>query len=236
MRRRGRIANGMRSGRTTPQDSAISSPTPAPTPPEWPSQEEPGSGSIASALVSDVSAPACTNGVWPPLRPVSVAQENKPLTMLSYNVHSIYLPMDCMAWRFWTIRQTNDCSTPAPRSGAAKQWFQQLAQKKKTIRNTVSLSFSLHLCLIKEWKQICSYHFKSKKWKRIARVSSYLDDVELRGCVEFPNNWGIFLRCWGEQHQLIGLLVHFFPMSRQCYNGKWSEHHKSVGRFNRFTT
>ena len=32
-------------------------------PPEWPSQEEPGSGLTASAPVSDVSAPACTNGV-----------------------------------------------------------------------------------------------------------------------------------------------------------------------------
>jgi len=36
--------------------------------PEWPSQEEPGYGLTASALVSGVSAPACTNGVWPPLR------------------------------------------------------------------------------------------------------------------------------------------------------------------------
>ena len=49
---------------------------PAPAPPELPSQEEPGSGLTASALVSDVSAPAYTSGVWPPLRPVSVAQKN----------------------------------------------------------------------------------------------------------------------------------------------------------------
>jgi len=33
----------------------------------WPSQEEPASGLTASAPVSDVSTPACTNGVWPPL-------------------------------------------------------------------------------------------------------------------------------------------------------------------------
>ena len=98
-------------------------------PPEWPSQEEPGSGLTTSAPVSDVSAPACTNGVWPPLRPVSVAQKNKPSTMLSSNVQSIDLPMDCMAWRFWTMRQLNGCSTPAPRSSVAKQWFKQLAQK-----------------------------------------------------------------------------------------------------------
>jgi len=36
-----------------------------------------------SAPMSVVSAPVCTNGVLPPLRPVSVAQKNKPSTMLS---------------------------------------------------------------------------------------------------------------------------------------------------------
>jgi len=47
----------------------------------WPSQEEPGPGLTASAPVSGFSAPACTNRVCPPLRPVSVAQKNKPSTM-----------------------------------------------------------------------------------------------------------------------------------------------------------
>jgi len=31
--------------------------------------------------------------------------------------------MDCTAWRFWMMRQLNDCSMPAPRSSAAKQWI-----------------------------------------------------------------------------------------------------------------
>ena len=52
--------------------------------------------------------------------PVSVAQKNKPSTMLSSNVQSIDLPMDCTAWRFWMIRQLNGCCTPAPRSRTAK--------------------------------------------------------------------------------------------------------------------
>jgi len=34
---------------------------------------------------------------WPPQRPESVAQKNKPSTLLSSNVQSIDLPMDCMA-------------------------------------------------------------------------------------------------------------------------------------------
>ena len=75
----------------------------------WLSQEEPGSGLTASAPVPDVSAPACTNRVWRPLRPVSVAQKHKPSTM------------DCTAWRFWTMRQPNGCSTPAAKSSAVKQ-------------------------------------------------------------------------------------------------------------------
>ena len=57
--------------------------------------------------------------------------EEQMSTMLSSNVQSIDLPMDCMAWWCWTMRQLNGCSTPAPRSSVAKQWFQQLAQKKK---------------------------------------------------------------------------------------------------------
>jgi len=91
----------------------------------------------ASAPVLDVYAPAYANGVWPPLRPVSAAQKNKRSTMLSSNVLSIDLPTDCMAWRCWTMRQLNDCSTPAPRSSAAKQWFQQLAQTKEEETATV---------------------------------------------------------------------------------------------------
>jgi len=44
---------------------------------------------------------------------------------------SIDLPMDCIAWRCWTLRQLNGCSTPVLRSSAAKQWFQQLDVKRE---------------------------------------------------------------------------------------------------------
>ena len=129
MRRSGRITSGMQSERTILQDSAFSSSTPAPTSPELPSEEEPGSGLTVSAL--GVSAPASTNGVWPSLRPVSVAQKNKPSTTLPSNVQSIDLPMDCTAWWFWTMRQSNGCAASGPRSSAAKQWIEELAQKMK---------------------------------------------------------------------------------------------------------
>jgi len=33
-------------------------------------------------------------------------------------IHRIYPMRDCMACRFWTMRQSNGCSTPAPRSSA----------------------------------------------------------------------------------------------------------------------
>ena len=40
-------------------------------------------------------------------------------------------PTDCTAWRFWTMRQRNVCSTPAPKSSPAKQWVKELAQTKE---------------------------------------------------------------------------------------------------------
>ena len=98
-------------------------------PPEWLSQEQTGSGLTASSPVWDVYAPVCTNEVCPPLRPVSVAPKNKLSTMLSSNVQSIDLLMDCMVWRFWTMRQLIGCSTSAPRSSAAKQWLWRTGSK-----------------------------------------------------------------------------------------------------------
>ena len=69
VQRSGPITDGMRSCCwTTLQDSVFSSPTAAPTLQEWSCQEQPRSGLTVSAPVSDVSAPACTNGVWLPLQ------------------------------------------------------------------------------------------------------------------------------------------------------------------------
>ena len=66
----------------------------------------------------------------------SVAQKNKPSAMLSSNVQCIVL-IDWTAWRFWTMRQSNGCQAPAPRSSAAKQWLEELAQKKNDCNRTV---------------------------------------------------------------------------------------------------
>ena len=35
------------------------------------------------------------------------------------------------ALRFWMMRQSNGCSTFAPRSSTAKQWFEELAQREE---------------------------------------------------------------------------------------------------------
>ena len=65
----------------------------------WPFQKQHGSGRL-NRLRTGVGRfhPTYTNGVWLPLRPVSVAYKNKPSTMLSSNVQFIDLPMDCVAW------------------------------------------------------------------------------------------------------------------------------------------
>jgi len=104
VRRTGPIINGMRSGWRTLQVSVLSSLTPAPTLPKWLCQEQRGSGLTASAPVSNVFTPAYTNVVWHLLRLVGMVQKNKPSTMLSSNVQSIDLPMECTAWRFWMTR------------------------------------------------------------------------------------------------------------------------------------
>jgi len=67
-------------------------------PPEMALPIKRGTRLTASAPMSDVSAPAYTNGLWPLLRPVSESQKNKPPTMLSYNVQSTDLHMDCTIW------------------------------------------------------------------------------------------------------------------------------------------
>ena len=103
VRRIGRIINGMRSGRATPQDSAFSSPTPPPTSSEWLSQEQPGSGLTASARFRSYlykwgmsSSAAC-----------ECDAEEKTVDHVVLQCPSIDLPIYCTAWRFWSIRQWN---------------------------------------------------------------------------------------------------------------------------------
>jgi len=72
---------------------------------EWPFQEQRGFGITALAPVSGISAPACTNGLWPFLGPVGVAQKNNPSTMFSSNVKPIEFPVDCTASRVSMMRQ-----------------------------------------------------------------------------------------------------------------------------------
>jgi len=47
--------------------------------------------------MSDVSDPANTNGVWPLLQLVSVAQTKQTVDHVCYNVLSIDLPTECLA-------------------------------------------------------------------------------------------------------------------------------------------
>jgi len=116
----------MRSGRTTPQDSAFSFPTPGPIPVgtlprrAWVLLNRLGTGilSFRSCLHKwgMASSAVCESGA-----------EEQTSTMLTSNVQSIDLLMDCMAWRFWTMRQSHGCSTPARdlvrQSSGLKNWL-----------------------------------------------------------------------------------------------------------------
>jgi len=99
-----------------------------------------------------LSAPACTNGVWSPLRPVSVGQ-NKPWTLSSSTVQAIDLPTDYTAWRFWTMKQPNGCSTPASMSRQASS-----GQKKNSLKRKKKKKLLFTFCLNRSMVGvICGY-------------------------------------------------------------------------------
>jgi len=101
------------------------------------------------------------------------AQKNKQPTVWSFNVQSIDLPIDCMTWRFWTMRQSNCCSAPSPRSSAAKQWFEQLAQaKEEEGRNACLKAFAMDVHFLK----VCSQNvcFNSARINDNSQCSSIL--------------------------------------------------------------
>ena len=67
--------------------------------------------------------------------------------------------MECMAWRFWTMRQSNGCSTPALRSSAANQWLEELAQKKKKRK----FEYVIYICIV--WKSlVCKSACAHNNW------------------------------------------------------------------------
>ena len=83
-----------------------------------------------------VSALACTNGVWLPLRPVSVAQ-NKPSTMLSSNVQPTDLLMNCTdgsgRWDYRMAVQHPPRDLVRTSSGK-KNWLKRLRWKKWEVK------------------------------------------------------------------------------------------------------
>jgi len=93
--------------------------------------------------VSNVSAPACTNG--PPLQSLSVAQKNKPSTMLSSNVQSIDLPWTAWPdgsgrWDYWMVAQHLPRDLVQPSSGLnnylkRRSWNTKYGQIKSTQLN-----------------------------------------------------------------------------------------------------
>ena len=90
-----------------------------------------GSGSTASAPVSDVSAPALHIWSMATSTACECGAEDQPFSMLSSDTQSINLPLDCTPWPFWMMRQLIVCSTPAQRSSTAKQWTKRTASNNE---------------------------------------------------------------------------------------------------------
>jgi len=101
------------------------SPTSAPTLVEWPSQEQPGSGSTASHRCGKLPllrtqmgyGPFC--GLWVQRR----GTDRWPYWPSMSNP-STY-PWSTLPYGSAMMRQFNGCSTPAPRSSTAKQWIER---------------------------------------------------------------------------------------------------------------
>jgi len=81
--------------------------------------------------------------------------------MLSSNVKSIDLLMACTVWQFWVTRHSNGCSTPAPRSSAAKQLI-------KTSDSVTRVNDSTRVTLRKKVTRLDSSHV----FHRMARLES----------------------------------------------------------------
>ena len=96
---------------------------------------------------------------------LSVAQKNKLSTMLSSDVQSIDLPMDCMAWWFWTMIQPNGCSTPALKSSVVKQWIKNsLKRRRISIEGNPQMQLSTWLYQHQYYK--CMYVHVDKQSSR----------------------------------------------------------------------
>jgi len=71
-------------------------------------------------------------------------EQTVDLTMLSFTVQSFDLPTQCMAWRFWMTRQSNDCSlfNTSPRSSAALQLITRTGSNDEVGKKSFQLQSS----------------------------------------------------------------------------------------------
>ena len=132
--RSGWITDAISSGWRTLRDSVLSRPTSERIFLEWPWQEQRGSVLTASAQVSEVSVPACTNKLWPIPQIVGVAQQNRLLAMLFLIVlHLLFtvLPHGAHGLTLRVTMQSNGCSTSASRCRAALQWIRTRSNEEE---------------------------------------------------------------------------------------------------------
>jgi len=135
--RSGRITNGMRSGRNNPTKLLIFIPntgtgthTHRIDPPKkslGPAQPPPHRCRTSPLLLVQMRY-GLVCGLW-----VWRRRTNRRPCVLQCQIHQP-AHTDCIASRFWTMRQLNGCSKSAPRSSAPKQRFKQLAQKKEMVQ------------------------------------------------------------------------------------------------------
>jgi len=70
------------------------------------------------------------------------------------------------------MRQSNGCSTSATRSSAAKQWFEQLAQKKKKTLTVISVYSYCNSVIIYQTIKEKNIELKCKRFESRKIISS----------------------------------------------------------------
>ena len=109
----------------------------------------------------------------------------------------------CPAWRFWTIKQSIGCSTPSPRSSAAKQWIVTTRSNDEEAYNNSQTS--MHLLLILALKDCPPSH---RKLRRLCFVeNSDLKYSKRKNCHEKIFNSGIYVCTGGSWHIVIHILI-----------------------------
>ena len=210
----------LRSGWTILRDSVLSSPTLAPTLLEWLCQGQRGSALTASSPVSDISAPAYTNGyghfwglwVWRRKQTVHHVVLKCPIHRLPHGLHDLtFLDDDTIEWLFNTCPKIQ-CGQAVDKKNWLIRWIRSIAViHENKWRNYILKAYEVLLiilciiiafCCVRRQQSPNGFSWKKPKLfqaalRKFQRFSGSLQTgtLSLRGVMRESRwcDWGTFL-------------------------------------------